>query len=236
MDQILYEFERVTIDALPRPMLVDVTASIPASGITAIVGPSGSGKTTLLRLCNRLEVPTAGRVLLHGADLADLDPLVLRRKAGMVFQRPTLFGGTVADNLAVADPGASHAEMESVLERAELDGSFLSRPAAELSGGEGQRACLARTLLTDPEVVLMDEVTSSLDAKPRRGLEMLARHLADEGVPILWVTHDLDQALRMADYLIVMLEGRLRFEGEPGDLIDAEPQVAEFLAGDAHAG
>ena len=87
-------------------ILDHVSASVPASGITVLAGPSGAGKTTLLRLCNRLEVPSSGRVLFHGDDVAGLDPLSHRRRVGMVFQRPTLFPGTIRDNLAVADPDA----------------------------------------------------------------------------------------------------------------------------------
>jgi ABC-type transport system involved in cytochrome c biogenesis ATPase subunit len=138
-----------------------------------------------------LEVPTEGTVRFRGDDLAALDPLALRRRVGMVFQRPTLFPGTVADNLAVAEPAIGEDAAADALHRAGLDRSFLTRTADDLSGGEAQRACLARTLVTEPEVLLMDEPTSALDADSTHVLEHVSGvDLADGGVPVLWVTHD----------------------------------------------
>jgi putative ABC transport system ATP-binding protein len=186
-----------------------VSAVVPSSGITVLAGPSGAGKTTLLRLCNRLEVPTGGRVLFHGQDVAGLDPLVHRRRVGMVFQRPTLFPGTIRDNLAVADPSADDDRFAAVLEQAAIDASFLDRVGDDLSGGEAQRACIARALLTDPEVLLMDEPTSALDPDARESIEDLGRVLADGGLALLWVSHDLDQVRRVADRTIVLVQGRV---------------------------
>jgi len=190
-------------------VLHGIDLAVPLDGITAVVGPSGSGKSSLLRLCNRLEVPTAGSVTLDGTDLADLDPLALRRRVGMVFQRPVLFAGTVADNLAVAAPGinADPVAGAAALARCGLDDQLLKRTADQLSGGEAQRMCLARTLLTDPEVVLMDEVTSSLDPAARTTIEDLARTLAADGIAVLWVTHDHDQARRLASRTVVLDDG-----------------------------
>jgi putative ABC transport system ATP-binding protein len=141
--------------------------------------------------------------------VAALDPLALRRRVGMVFQRPTLFPGTVADNLAVARPELSEDEAGDALHRAGLDRSFLDRTADDLSGGEAQRACLARTLVTEPEVLLMDEPTSALDGDNTRVLERLGADLADSGVPVLWVTHDPHQVDRIADRCFVMAAGRV---------------------------
>lgn len=208
--------------------LVDVDLSIPLDGITVVVGPSGSGKSSLLRLCNRLEAPSRGRVLLDGADLATLDVLALRRRLGMVFQRPTLFPGTVRENLLVADPSGDERRHAAALERCGLPPGLLDREADGLSGGEAQRACLARTLLTDPDVLLCDEVTSSLDGRSRRVVEDLVRSLADdEGLGVLWVTHDLDQARRLADRTVVVLEGSV----VPADV--AEAYLAEAERADA---
>lgn len=178
-----------------------------------VAGPSGSGKSTLLRLCNRLAVPESGRVRFRGDDVAALDPLAHRRRVGMVFQRATPFPGSVRDNLRVAAPEAAEEVMARALERAELPHGFLDRRADELSGGEAQRACLARTLVTGPQVLLMDEPTAALDEAPRLGLERLARDLAGDGVPVLWVTHDRDQAARLADRVLRLPEGRLDAPG-----------------------
>ena len=210
----LFAFEAVRLVVDGTTVLDGVDARLPDRGLTAIVGPSGSGKSTLLRLCNRLEVPTEGLVRFRGDDVATLDPLALRRRVGMVFQRPTLFPGTVADNLAVARPELSEDEAGDALHRAGLDRSFLDRTADDLSGGEAQRACLARTLVTEPEVLLMDEPTSALDEDNTHVLEGLGRELADAGVAVLWVTHDLRQVDRIADRCLVMEAGRVVSSGE----------------------
>lgn len=193
-----------------------------------MVGPSGAGKTTLLRLCNRLEAPSRGRVLFRGDDLADLDPLSLRRRVGLVAQRPTPFPGTVADNLRVAEPAVDEAAMAKVLDEVELDGDFLHRPAYELSGGEAQRVCLARTLLTEPEVLLMDEPTSSLDPRTRHALEAMARAQAADGVPVVWVSHDLAQVSRLADYVVVVVAGSILHTG-PARGFDVTSMPSEAL-------
>jgi putative ABC transport system ATP-binding protein len=216
-----------------RLRLDDACGSVPRDGVTALIGPSGSGKSTLLRCCNRLEVPTAGRVLFGGEDVATLDPLKLRRKVGMVFQRPTPFPGTVRENLQIAEPSIFEVDAVSVLERVGLDASFLDRMAAELSGGEAQRVCLARTLATLPEVVLMDEVTSSVDPAQRLGLEGLARSLVSTGVTVLWVTHDLDQMRRVADHVLVVIDGHINHAAHPSTVEQGAPEsVRAFLAGE----
>jgi putative ABC transport system ATP-binding protein len=209
----LFEFDDVVVRFGDDVVLDHITTEVPdGGGITCLLGASGAGKSTLLRLCNRLEVPGSGQVRLRGRPLDDIDPLALRRAVGMVFQRPTLFPGTVRDNLLVADPDAGEDVMREVLDRARLPASFLDRDADSLSGGEQQRACLARTLITGPEVLLMDEPTSALDPTATKALEELGRGLADAGMPVLWVTHDLAQADRIADRRIVLIRGRLADE------------------------
>lgn len=208
----VFAFEAVRVGPVAAPILSDVTVAISPHGLTVLAGPSGAGKTTLLRLCNRLEVPAAGVVRFRGDDVAQLDPLRLRRRAGMVFQRPVLFGGTVRDNLAVAAPAAGDGRWACALERAALHPRFLDRRGDELSGGEAQRVCLARTLVTEPEVLLLDEPTSSLDADAKRAFERTARQLVAEGVPVLWVTHDREQAGRIADEVVRI---------EAGGVVDA---------------
>jgi UDP-glucose/iron transport system ATP-binding protein len=206
---VAFEFERVSIVRAGRRVLDQVTASIPAAGITVISGPSGAGKTTLLRLCNRLEVPDTGTVRYRSQLLDQLDPLALRRRVGMVFQRPTPFPGTVADNLAVAHPDAGTGELSTALTRVALDPGLLDQNARTLSGGELQRMCLARTLVTQPETLLLDEPTSALDAQPKRVFENTARDLAVQGITIIWVTHDDAQAHRVADRIRQLRDGHL---------------------------
>jgi putative ABC transport system ATP-binding protein len=203
-------------------LLRSVDVVVRHGAITVLAGPSGAGKSTLLRLGNRLMVPTSGRVRFHDLDVADLDPRELRRRVGMVFQRPVVFPGTVRDNLLVADPTATEDRLSEVLVSCSLGPAVLDRVADQLSGGEAQRACIARTLLTGPEVVLMDEPTSSLDPSSRRSVEHLARGLADDGLGVLWVTHDLVQAHRLGDELVVLVEGRNADDDE----------TAAYLAGE----
>jgi UDP-glucose/iron transport system ATP-binding protein len=188
----------------------------------------------LLRCCNRLQAPDAGTVRFRGDDVSSVDPLTLRRRIGMVFQRPTPFAGTVRANLEVAEPALSDHAAELAMERVGLTAEFLARDARALSGGEAQRVCLARTLVTTPEVVLMDEVTSSVDPTARLGLEGLARALADVRVPVVWVTHDLAQMRRIADHVLVVVGGRIVHAGTPASLTtDAPPEAHDFLAGEA---
>lgn len=203
----LFALEEVTVAGALRPRLDRVSLTLGAEGaVTVVQGPSGSGKSTLLRLLNRLVAPDGGIVRYRGEDLATRDVLAHRREVGMVFQAPVLFPGTVADNLAVA----GDADPSTLLARCGLDPeAFLTREAATLSGGEAQRACLARALATGPRVLLMDEPTSALDDDATSVIESLTRRLAADGVSIVLVTHDRDQATRLGDHVIALREGRL---------------------------
>ncbi len=135
----LFEFDDVVLAVDGQRVLEGVTTTIPACRVAVVAGASGSGKSSLLRLCNRLAVPTSGRVLYRTVDIAGIDPLALRRQVGMVFQRPTVFPGTVRDNLLVARAGLDDAEAAATLERVRLPSAFLDRVADTLSGGEAQR-------------------------------------------------------------------------------------------------
>jgi putative ABC transport system ATP-binding protein len=210
-----FTFEDVVVVRGGRRAVDGFTAEIPSGGITVVFGPSGSGKSTLLRLCNRLEVPSSGRVLLDGDDVARLDPLALRRRVGMVFQRPTPFPGTVRDNLLTASPAASEQRLETALMRAALDATWLDRDAKALSGGEAQRVCVARTLVTDPDVLLLDEPTSALDEQATLVLETAVCELTRHGISVIWVTHDAAQLRRVADRVVRMERGRYAGSGAP---------------------
>jgi len=212
----LFAFERVTLDFNGVTALQEVTARLPGGGLSVVAGASGSGKSSLLRLCNRLEVPSGGVVRFRATDLSTLDPLQLRKRVGMVFQRPAVFPGTVRDNLLVAKGDAGDTELADVLEQAELGTAFLSRTGDDLSGGEAQRVCLARTLICHPEVLLMDEPTSSLHRAASLALEKTVVSLhRDHGVDVVWVTHDLGQIERLAEYLLVLSSGHPVYEGDP---------------------
>ncbi len=210
----VFAFERVSVAFGSVAVLSEIDLRIPATGITVVTGRSGSGKSTLTRLCNRLLDPSAGMVRHHGRDVQDLDVLALRRSVGMVFQRSTLFEGTVRDNLDATGVRDRRAHLD-VLASVGLEIAFLDRTAANLSGGESQRICLARTLLMRPQVLVADEPTAALDETSARTLEELARGLANDGVPVLWVTHDLAQADRIADQRVALENGRV-VASDPG--------------------
>ena len=188
-------------------MLRDVSATI-EPGATAILGPSGSGKSTLLRLLNRLADPDEGLVRLHGADVRELDPLELRRRVGMVAQLPAPVPGSVADNVCLGPRLAGRdADPVRPLRLAGLGESFLERDASRLSVGEQQRVMLARALALEPEVLLLDEPTASLDAEATTAVESALRELP--GVSIVLVTHDRAQAGRLAERTVELAEGRV---------------------------
>lgn len=211
----LFVFEDLSVaGAGDRHRLRGARGEIPATGVTAIVGPSGSGKSTLLRCCNRLVAPDSGVVWFRGDDVAALDVLALRRRVGMVFQRPTPFPGSCAENLRVADPALDEPGIVASLSRVGLDPGLAGHDATALSGGEAQRLCVARALAARPEVLLMDEPTSALDAASRDGLEAVARGLAADGVAVLWVSHDLAQVRRIADRVLVVIDGRIAGRAE----------------------
>ncbi|HET9075678.1 MAG TPA: phosphate ABC transporter ATP-binding protein [Acidimicrobiales bacterium] len=204
----VFAFRDVSVSFDGVTVLDRVSFEVQERTVTVLTGPSGAGKTTLLRLCNRLEVPTGGTVRYRETDVATMDPLLLRRRVGMVFQRPTLFPGTLRSNFQVARP-AEDAVYRTALDQVGLPAGWLDRGGDELSGGEAQRACLARTLLTEPDVLLMDEPTSSLDFAATRVLEELSCDLTASGLTLIWVSHDLEQVGRIADASVVLMGGRL---------------------------
>ena len=209
MSTPLFAFDDVGLEVDGAVILDAITVELPADGVVVVAGASGSGKSSLLRLCNRLVAPSTGTVRFRGDDVAALDVRRLRRRVGMVFQRPTPFPGTVHENLRVAEPSLDEDGAIALLASVGLPAEFVERDALTLSGGEAQRMCTARTLATHPEAVLMDEPTSALDEDNARGVEELARSLVGAGVSIVWVTHDRAQIGRIADVVIRLDGGRI---------------------------
>jgi putative ABC transport system ATP-binding protein len=211
---VLFELERVTQSRDAKIVLQDLSASLP-KGASCVAGPSGSGKSTLLRLLNRLADPDSGAVRYKGADVRERDPLELRQEVCLVPQLPALLEGTVEDNIRFAAGLAGRdPDVPRLLDLAGLDGSFAPRPAGKLSVGEQQRVMLARALALEPRVLLLDEPTSALDADARDAVENTLLHLRERvKVSTVLVTHDLDQARRMADWVVRLDEGRLVAEG-----------------------
>ncbi|MCU1600292.1 MAG: transporter [Frankiales bacterium] len=200
--------EDVTVVRGGTTVLDRVRASFPAGRCTAVAGPSGAGKSTVLRLLDRLLEPSSGQVLFHGRPLPSYDVLELRRRVGLVQQAPVLLGTTVLADLRVGRPELTGDEAVGLLERAGLD-LALDRTTADLSGGEAQRLCLARALAVGPEVLLLDEPTSALDAVAAQAVERVVRSLVGEGLSAVLVSHDLRQARRLADDVVVLERGRV---------------------------
>ena len=208
-----------------KTLVEDATFEVGTGEVLAIVGPSGAGKSSLLRLLNRLDEPTDGTVHLQGIDYRSLEPRELRRRVGMVTQRPYLFPGTVADNLRFgpAQRGEVLPEpaVEDLLARMGLEG-YAGRSVANLSGGEMQRVSVARTLANSPLVLLLDEPTSALDDAAKSGIESLIRAIVrDRLLTCVMVTHDLAQAARLADTAILLERGRIVRAGSVQEVLHA---------------
>lgn len=212
--------------SVPGKVLVeDATFELLAAETLAIVGPSGSGKTSLLRLLNRLDEPSSGTVYLDGLDYRQIAPRDLRRRVGMVMQRPYLFPGNVADNLRFGPKQRgevlSNARIEELLISVGL-GGYASRDVANLSGGEAQRVSFARTLANSPEVLLLDEPTSALDEDSKGDVEKIILQIRQEqGIPCVLVTHDAAQAVRLAQRALVLDTGRIVRQGRIEEVLRA---------------
>jgi osmoprotectant transport system ATP-binding protein len=207
-----------------RRVLDDVSLAVGEREFLAIVGPSGSGKTTLLRLVNRLIDPTGGVVRVAGEDVRTVDPIVLRRRIGYVFQGVGLFPHmTVAENIGITprllgqDAAAIARRVDELIELVRLDRTTHSRRFPhELSGGERQRVGVARALAANPRIVLMDEPFGALDPLTRDALSQDYRALHDKlGLTTVLITHDMMEALLLADRIAVMRNGRLVADGTP---------------------
>lgn len=213
-------------------ILKGVDAGAPGGEITAVVGPSGAGKSTLLRAINRLIEPTAGEVYLDGEPTGGMDPLALRRRVGMVFQLPALFGATVESEVLYGPRLAGKtADAGRLLEVVGLGAQgFGGRDPRTLSVGQQQRVSIARTLALEPEVLLMDEPTSALDEAARRHIEELVRDLNVRlGLTIVLVSHALDQVQRVADRVILLAAGRSEGEWSKREFFSREGERARRL-------
>jgi len=216
--------------------LENVTLDIPSGELVALLGPSGSGKTTLLRIIAGLEVPDAGTILFHGEDATERH--VRERRVGFVFQHYALFRHmSVFENVAFGlrvrpretrPPEAEiHRRAHDLLRLVQLEG-VAGRDPSELSGGQRQRVALARALAVEPSVLLLDEPFGALDAKVRKELRRWLRRLHDEiHVTSVFVTHDQEEALEVADRVVVMNEGRIEQVGTPEEVY--EQPSSEFV-------
>ena len=192
-----------------------------------IVGPSGAGKSSFLRLLNRLDEATGGEALFYDRRLQSYDPTELRKKISMLFQTPYLFPGTVRDNLSYCCPEKAKLNAENLLERVGLRSEFADKNADSLSVGEKQRVAIARSLVQEPEVLLLDEPTSALDPASSRKIEELILSLAkDLCLTVIIVTHNPEQALRLGGRALLLVGGRLIESGGANEVL-TDPTTEE---------
>jgi putative ABC transport system ATP-binding protein len=222
MPTMLFELDHVTMSRGGTEVLRDLSASLP-EGASCVAGPSGCGKSTLLRLLNRLADPNHGRVSYGGRDIRELDVLELRREVCLVPQLPALLDGTVADNIRFAAGLWDRTpDIGRLLDLAGLDASYADRDSSKLSVGEQQRAMLARALAVEPDVLLLDEPTSALDERARDSVEAALVDLCERvEISRVMVTHDLDQARRMSDWVVRLDRGHTVEQGSARELLPA---------------
>jgi putative ABC transport system ATP-binding protein len=213
-----FTFNDVVLERGGRRILDGVSDHIHNAATTAVLGHSGSGKSTFLRLLNRFEEPTQGVVLLDGTPLADHDVHALRRRVGLVAQRPTMLTSSIGQEVRLAQPDLDDAAVEMLLERVALTGVRLDASTSTLSGGEQQRLALARALAVAPDVLLLDEPTSALDERAAQAVDAVIRALVADGLTVVLVSHDLDRVINVADHVLVLDQGRLVERGGPGDV------------------
>ena len=226
--ELLYKFEIENLNAWfgSKQVLKNISMKIKEKAITAVIGPSGCGKTTLIRCLNRMhetipEAKVSGKVLFNGVNIydRDVDPVQIRRKIGMIFQKPNPFPMmSIYDNVAIG------LKLNGVKDKRKIDliaekslrmvglwdevKDELNKSGASLSGGQQQRLCIARALAVEPEVLLMDEPTSALDPISSAKIEVLIRELAKD-YTIIIVTHNMQQAARVSDYIAFLYLGEL---------------------------
>ena len=204
--------QNVSFGINSNQIIKNISVKIDRKGITGIIGPSGSGKSTFLRLLNRLISASTGKISLDGECYDTIPIRNLRKRIGLVQQRPYLFPETVRDNLTYGPRiwGINLLEKDffALLDEVALPHEFLDRNVENLSGGEQQRVSVARSLANNPEILLLDEPTGALDIVSEEILENTIKKLSQEGIKIIIVTHSLEQTKRLTDQLLFLKEGK----------------------------
>ncbi len=234
----MIDFEKLCVSRGGLTVLSGIDLHIPKGQFVALVGRSGAGKTTLLKCVNRLIEPDSGKVRIEGADIANVDAHQLRRQIGYVIQGVGLFPHlTVAENIWLSPrlSGATagrDARVAQLLELVSLPADFGARKPHQLSGGQAQRVGFARALAANPTIMLMDEPFGALDPQSRSELGLAYRALHQQmGLTTLFVTHDMAEALLLADRVVVLGEGQLLADLPPADLwCSQDPTVGALIA------
>lgn len=207
------KFENVFYRDGEKTILNNLSLEIEKGDYISIMGPSGSGKSTFLKLCCHLISPTEGKILINGNDVMQQDPMELRKKVCYCFQTPILFGDTVQDNISfpysIRKQAMDHERIDFLFSKFNMGTDYMKHDVKTLSGGEKQRISLIRTLLFKPDVLLLDEVTSALDMDNTLIVENAVKAMNQEGITILWVTHNPEQGKKYAGRLLTLESGKI---------------------------
>ena len=211
----ILKIENLNLEIGTVKILKDISFTVQKKEIIALLGPSGSGKSSLLKSINMLNTPSCGQIKYHNNDIQEISPMALRKKIGYVLQKPTLFGNDVMENLKY--PCELHQKVfdinlvEFYLKKVNLKPDILEKKPNELSGGEQQRISLVRTLLLEPEIILLDEVTSALDEDNTLLIEELIKYENENNeLTVIFISHNNEQAKRLAQKVIYMEEGVIK--------------------------
>lgn len=213
----LLELQNLYYSAQDTDILAGIDLTIFSGEFLTIIGPSGSGKSTLLRMLNHLSSPTKGEILYKEKNINTYAPESIRTEISYIFQKPYLFGNTVMDNLTypfiLHKQAPNHDQIHSLLKELNMDVSILRKNIHSLSGGEQQRISLIRSLLLAPEILLLDEITASLDPINRTLVEEFIKYLYQKNnLTILMVTHDMQQARKMGKRTIYIKQGKICYD------------------------
>lgn len=212
----LLELSNISYAVKDKTIIRDVSLAVNEGDYLTIVGPSGSGKSTLLKLCSDLISPTLGSITYNGRNLTAIEPESYRKEVGYCFQRPYLFAKTVRRNILFPyDIRGMKPDMERIkllFDLLHMPMEYFERHNGELSGGEMQRICLIRSLIFEPKVLLLDEVTSALDSVNAAIVEQVIDELYKNGITIVSITHNEEQSLRSANRRITIIDGSIAKE------------------------
>lgn len=223
-----------------KEILKGISFDVQRGEVFAVIGPTGAGKTTLLRIIDLLERPTSGAVYIDGLDTSASEKvrLDIRRRIGVVFQKPIVFNASVYDNVAYGlkirgeEKASLHQKVKSALEMVDLSG-YEDRRARTLSGGEVQRVALARAIVIEPEILLLDEPSANLDPVSTAHVEeVISRIIRELNTTVVMATHDMSQGQRLADRIGVLMDGEILQAGEPREVFNypTSRKIAEFVA------
>ncbi len=212
---ILLESHNVSYDNDGKTILKNISTNIETGDFISIIGPSGSGKSTFLKLCSHLISPTSGKLSFKGKYFTEYNSTDLRKSIAYCFQTPYLFGDTVLENIkfpfSIRNMKFDYKRVNDLFSLFQMVATeYLDKDTKNLSGGEKQRISLIRSLLFKPEILLLDEITSALDADNTKIVENVITSLNKEGITVLWVTHNLEQSRRHANKLLTIEAGEIK--------------------------